>query len=188
MSVRQKIDSESCDDPMLRQAKYEDLIGLVGRFTITRDGRITTQPSGMTSVEVMREHSASIDPQFDLTVFRDIVYNPFQPSPAFDEDWLFRNDNAVYLLAQDIYYDYRFDLMPRLADALEKAGCTDAIILDHCRAANPHFRGCWVIDGLLKPDVDPLKRLLSRNPIPGDRLRAYLLSDDPKDPFSLYRG
>ena len=119
---------------------------------------------------------------------RDLVYNPFRTPPTFDEEWLFRNVNAVYLLAQEIYYDYRFDLMPKLADALENAGCTNAEILEHCRANHPHIRGCWVVDGLLKPDVDPLKRLLSRNPIPGDRLAAYLMTDDPKDPFTLYRG
>jgi hypothetical protein len=36
-----------------------------------------------------------------------------------------------------------------LADALEEAGCTDADILGHLRAAAPHARGCWAVDLLL---------------------------------------
>ena len=144
------------------------------------------------------------DSQLDKSRFpdllRDLVPNPFRPPPTFYKEWLYRNDNAVFLLAQEIYYDYRFDLMPKLADALEKAGCDDTTIIDHCRGTSPHIRGCWVVDGLLKPyvkpDVDPMKQLLKRlmkrmvkrGPIPGDRLAAYLMTDDPKDPFTLYRG
>jgi hypothetical protein len=36
-----------------------------------------------------------------------------------------------------------------LTDALEEAGCTNADILDHCRAPGPHVRGCWVVDLIL---------------------------------------
>jgi hypothetical protein len=36
-----------------------------------------------------------------------------------------------------------------LADALEEAGLTDTDILNHCRAATPHSRGCWVVDLVL---------------------------------------
>ena len=39
--------------------------------------------------------------------------------------------------------------MPVLADALEEAGCQDAIILNHCREPGGHVRGCWVVDLLL---------------------------------------
>ena len=36
-----------------------------------------------------------------------------------------------------------------LADALEDAGCTDPVILRHCRGPGPHVRGCWVLDLIL---------------------------------------
>jgi hypothetical protein len=36
-----------------------------------------------------------------------------------------------------------------LADALEEAGCQEPVVLDHCRGGGEHFRGCWVVDGLL---------------------------------------
>ncbi|WP_439621129.1 hypothetical protein [Gemmata sp.] len=39
--------------------------------------------------------------------------------------------------------------MPILADAPQDAGCDSAEVLDHCRGAGPHVRGCWVVDMLL---------------------------------------
>jgi hypothetical protein len=39
--------------------------------------------------------------------------------------------------------------MPILADALEEAGCTDQLILDHLRSPGPHVRGCWPVDLIL---------------------------------------
>ena len=52
-------------------------------------------------------------------------------------------------LARTIYEERAFDGMPVLSDALEEAGCNDADILDHCRQAGPHVRGCWVVDLIL---------------------------------------
>ena len=36
-----------------------------------------------------------------------------------------------------------------LADALEDAGCDNADLLNHCRRAGVHVRGCWAVDLLL---------------------------------------
>lgn len=36
-----------------------------------------------------------------------------------------------------------------LADALEEAGCTDALSLSHLRGPGPHVRGCHVVDAVL---------------------------------------
>ncbi len=72
----------------------------------------------------------------------------FRPMP-FDLSWLSWNDGAATKLAQAIYDDRAFDRLPLLADALEEAGCDNQEILDHCRSAGEHVRGCWVIDLLL---------------------------------------
>lgn len=32
---------------------------------------------------------------------------------------------------------------------LEESGCDNTDILNHCRNAGPHFRGCWAVDLLL---------------------------------------
>ena len=53
-------------------------------------------------------------------------------------------------LAEAIYQERAFDRLPVIADALEDAGCTDATILNHCRQAGEHVRGCWVVDLLLR--------------------------------------
>jgi hypothetical protein len=55
----------------------------------------------------------------------------------------------VLKVAQVIYDERRFELLPVLADALEEAGCSGEEIIGHCRSAGPHARGCWVVDALL---------------------------------------
>jgi hypothetical protein len=83
-----------------------------------------------------------------LEIGRDIFANPFRLA-IIDPDWLTWRDGTVVKLAQTIYSDRRFDIMPILGDALHEAGCCDEAILDHCRGPNNHVRGCWVVDLLL---------------------------------------
>jgi hypothetical protein len=42
--------------------------------------------------------------------------------------------------------------MPILADALQDAGCDNDEILNHCRGAGIHVKGCWVVDLILSKD------------------------------------
>src|SRR5262249_51106589 len=77
-----------------------------------------------------------------------VFANPFSRI-ASHPAWLTWNDGTVHKLAQTVYDDRRFDLLPILADALEEAGCDNADILAHCRGPGPHVRGCWVVDLLL---------------------------------------
>jgi hypothetical protein len=79
------------------------------------------------------------------SVFPCIFDNPFRPVTL---DPLWATSTAVRL-AEAIYQDRAFDRMLILADALEDAGCTDPHILNHCRAGDQHFRGCWVVDSVL---------------------------------------
>ncbi|HZZ82154.1 MAG TPA: hypothetical protein VFE62_26890 [Gemmataceae bacterium] len=81
--------------------------------------------------------------QADLV--REIFDNPFQRYPD-EQSWL---TPCVVGLAQAIYDDRAFDRIPDLADALERAGCENDKILNHCRGPMPHVRGCWVIDLML---------------------------------------
>jgi hypothetical protein len=84
-------------------------------------------------------------------LFREIFGNPFQWKIA-DPIWLSWNDGAVRKLAQAIYDNRSFDLLPILADALEDAGCTDTDILTHMRGPRPHVCGCWAVDLILGKD------------------------------------
>jgi hypothetical protein len=78
-------------------------------------------------------------------ILRDIFDNPFRPV-QFDASWRTRTAVAV---AQVIYDERNFGLLPVLADALEDAGCEDADVLSHCRHPGEHVRGCWVVDLVL---------------------------------------
>lgn len=79
---------------------------------------------------------------------REVFGNPYRLTPP-DPAWLDWNSGTVVLLARGIYEDRAFDRMPILADALEDAGCANTDILEHCRGAHEHVRGCWVLDLLL---------------------------------------
>jgi hypothetical protein len=63
-----------------------------------------------------------------------------------DKNWL---TPTVLALAQVIYQERWFDVLPILADALEESGCTDEGILMHLRRPGPHVHGCWVVNLLL---------------------------------------
>jgi hypothetical protein len=79
---------------------------------------------------------------------REVIGNPFQPF-VVDPAWLSWREGTVRILAQRIYDERTFELMPVLADALQDAGCEDNNALTHCRSPGPHVRGCWVLDHLL---------------------------------------
>jgi hypothetical protein len=93
-------------------------------------------------------------------LLRDVVGNPFRPLPPKSrkvagfwrkklESWVAWNGGTIRSLAQAIYDDRAFYLLPILADALEDAGCDNPDILRHCRGKGPHVRGCWAVDLIL---------------------------------------
>jgi hypothetical protein len=78
-------------------------------------------------------------------VVREILGNPFRPV-TLRHSWLRNTGGAVAHLAAVIADEGRYEDLLILADALEDAGCGEAAILEHCRAAVTHRRGCWVLD------------------------------------------
>jgi len=80
-----------------------------------------------------------------ISLMRCIFGNPFRPV-ILDPAWL---TPIVSERAQRIYDERVFDQMPLLAEALQATGCDDPEILNHCRNASEHAKGCWVIDLLL---------------------------------------
>jgi hypothetical protein len=77
-------------------------------------------------------------------VLYELIGNPFHP---IDFRW---RTADVTGLARGIYDDRAFDRLPILADALTDAGCDEPTILEHCREPGPHYRGCWVVDAVLR--------------------------------------
>ncbi len=85
-------------------------------------------------------------------LLRCVVGNPFRPLPRIEADWLAWDEGVVVKLARAAYEKRRARgrldgaRLRVLADALEEAGCADAEVLGHLRAAGPHVRGCWPVD------------------------------------------
>jgi hypothetical protein len=87
------------------------------------------------------------EPQADL--LRDVIRSPFRPSPPVARSVLAWNDATVRRIAEGIYDERAFDRLPILADALLDAGCDNDDLIQHCRSAGPHVRGCWAVDLIL---------------------------------------
>jgi hypothetical protein len=90
-----------------------------------------------------RERRAQCD------LIRDLIGNPFRRAPKIDPGWLRWNGGTVSRMALAVYEQGQFADLPVLGDALEDAGCREPMILDHCRSAKVHGRGCWLLDALL---------------------------------------
>jgi hypothetical protein len=89
-------------------------------------------------------------------LLRDVLGNPFRPSPLTPPSVLAWNDGTVRRIADGIYDERRIPdgtLDPArlaiLADALLDAGADDEELIAHCRGAGPHVRGCWAVDLIL---------------------------------------
>jgi hypothetical protein len=98
--------------------------------------------------EVIRaagEQAGRVVRREQCALLHDLFGNPFSPV-TFDAAW---RTPPVIALAQTIYDRRSYANLPRLAAALENAGCGNADILSHCRSERPHVRGCWVVDALL---------------------------------------
>jgi hypothetical protein len=123
-------------------------------------------------VEHNLARNREVAPSLQAALLRDIFGNPFRPvcppvacadgpvCPQHGFAWL---TPTVLRIAEAIYADRDFSIMPILADALEDAGCDNAELLAHCRddvkcsdcdggwipLGGPHVRGCWVLDLIL---------------------------------------
>jgi hypothetical protein len=89
-------------------------------------------------------------------LLRDIIANPFRPSPPLSAVVLAWNDRTVPRLAEAIYEERQMPAgtldpgrLAILADALLDAGCDDEALLAHLRSPGPHVRGCWAVDVIL---------------------------------------
>lgn len=80
-------------------------------------------------------------------ILRDLFGNPFRPF-RFDNVWLAEKGKPAVELARLIYRECRFELLPTLADVLERSGYQENAVLAHCRSSGSHVRGCWVLDAL----------------------------------------
>ena len=148
---------------------------------VLREGRGTQSSCGWDCVDALRRAALStieIGPPYqhvlhwtDLPVvrdaelvemkrqarlLRDLVGNPFRPSPPLPPAVLAWNDSTVLRIAQGLYEDRKLPegtldtaRLAILSDALLDAGCVDENLIAHCRQPGVHVRGCWAVDLLL---------------------------------------
>jgi hypothetical protein len=90
----------------------------------------------------------SLERRHQADLIRCIFGGRWRPA-ALDPGWLAWNDSTARRIAEGIYDERAFDRLPILADALEDAGCNDAVLLTHLRGPGPHVRGCWAVDLIL---------------------------------------
>lgn len=121
-------------------------------------------------VNKIEEATAGADPdRAERTVrkhvaklLHEIVGNPFK-TVRFESGW---RTSTAKALAKSIFAERAFDRLPVLADALLDADCDEEAVLRHCRGtelhlkelneAQPHVRGCWVVELVLER-WEPLK-------------------------------
>ncbi len=99
----------------------------------------------------IRRSATEAEEQVQAELVREVLGNPFAPV-SVEPGW---QTPLVVTMARSIYEENDFPSLPILADALEEAGCTDPVLLAHCRAAGPHVRGSWVLDLLASDDFRP---------------------------------
>jgi hypothetical protein len=100
-----------------------------------RDGRLTPSQAARGWA---CEMSVSQKPR-RAAFLREVLYNPFRPTPVVKEEWLVRDGGKVRALARSAYglltLEWHLDpiRLAVLADALEDVGCDDEDILRHLR-------------------------------------------------------
>jgi hypothetical protein len=111
----------------------------------TRMMQASEGPASQEASQVRQQEDAA---QADF--LRDLFGTPWRSPVAPPPAVLAWNNSTVLRMAQAIYQDRSFDLLPVLADALVEAGCDDEELLAHCRGKGPHVRGCWAVDLLCR--------------------------------------
>lgn len=89
-------------------------------------------------------------------LLRDIVGKRIHSVQCLDPAILIWRDGTIRRLAQAINDERRMPAgtlnnshLAILADALLDAGCDNEELIQHCRSAGPHVRGCWCVDLIL---------------------------------------
>jgi hypothetical protein len=150
------LENENNQAALEAEEEYAD--GLINKRELRKVRKATSIP-WLTSHEAHEEAQQTILAFLRLTpqarhstpreLLCEVLWDPWKPVPALKPSWLLWNDRTVARMAQAIYEEHRFEELAILADALEDAGCSERVILDHLRSPGPHARGCWAVDALL---------------------------------------
>ncbi len=87
--------------------------------------------------------------RLQAALLRDIIGDPWVPPAPVGGALLAWGGGVAARVARAAFDAGDWAALPVLADALEVAGCTDAVLLGHLRGPGPHARGCWALDAAL---------------------------------------
>jgi hypothetical protein len=105
--------------------------------------------------QVVERKDAKPELRRQVVLLRCVLGNPFRPLAISTvvRNW---QDGVVVRLAQAAYENRILpvgtldrDRLAVLTDALEEAGVTETLLLEHLRDPGPHVRGCHVLDAIL---------------------------------------
>jgi len=130
------------DLPSTVGALVEELAAEIERLTAEKVNAVLTKHDFVRAAN-LRDQIERAQGRKDAALSRWFTRYPIERS------WLEWSGGVVVQLALTIAEQKRWMDLPLLADALEKAGCTNNEILDHCRQPGEHTDHCWVIDLLL---------------------------------------
>lgn len=72
------------------------------------------------------------------------------PRVTLEPTWLAWQERTIPRLARRMAEEDDYEGLPILGDALEEAGCTDPVVLEHCRSAGQQMRWSWVVGLILE--------------------------------------
>jgi hypothetical protein len=134
------------DQTMLSTSRYN-------RFAYGEDGERIANPAETAYQWARRQEDYDPPRTVKAAILRDIVGNPFRlhdrGQPWLGIAALAALSPEIQGIANDVYENRRWDLMPVLADALEDSGCSEQGFLDHLRSPATHYRWCWALDLIL---------------------------------------
>ena len=92
----------------------------------------------------------------DLYAFlnkQTLFLNDIMPDVNFNKEILTWNNNLIYKLAKEIYQTQNYEGMKVLGDAFQDAGLTNQEIINNCYSEKQHFKGNFVIEGILNAAI-----------------------------------
>jgi hypothetical protein len=113
-------------------------------FSAIRAAELSGLANGLLSDAPHRSGAVAAEQRAQADLLRCVYGNPIRPvAPG---PWI---TPAARTVAQDAYDRRDFAALILLADLLEEAGCPEPSVLEHCRQAGTHARGCWAVDLVL---------------------------------------
>jgi hypothetical protein len=133
------------------EASAEELAGLRVQGCAWDRMQISRMAVADSELDQVALYRVSGDRLHTTWLVREVFGNPFRPVAA-DPGWLDHAGGTAGRLAREIYESRQYADLPILADALEDAGCTSAVILEHFREPGRHVLGCWALDSVLSKE------------------------------------